>query len=200
MQISKLDIFNLALTALGQDTIGGVDETTATAKKLRLVYDVVLEQELRKHDWKFCSRDIALTLSPEKIYGWDYVYNKPDGIVFVKNVFNEYCPKNSAKKAEYTEMAGKGLTSKLICCNLKDAYAHISYLVDNPAFFDALFVRVLQYALAKEIAYALTGDKVNVQLMQEMYLTALQEAKSADLLEENIVPKYGSDFIEVRDV
>lgn len=198
MQISKLDIFNLALTALGQDTIASTNEDNATAKRLRLLYDVVLEQEIRSHDWKFCSRDIRLALSPEKITGWEYAYNRPEGAVFVKNVFNDFHRRNSARKADFAEMANGNLTAKIICCNLENAYAHVSYLITNPAFYDALFVDVLKYALAKEIAFALTGDSRNVQLMNSLYAAALNKAEAADLLEENITPVYGTDFIEAR--
>ena len=199
MQISKLDIFNLALTALGQDTIASVNEDSTAAKRLRLLYDVVLEQEIRAHDWKFCSRDIRLALSPEKVEGWEFVYNRPEGAVFVKNVFNEFHRRNSARKADFAEMANGDLTAKIICCNLENAYAHVSYKIENPAFYDALFIDVLKYALAKEIAFSLTGDSRNVQLMNNLYAAALGKAEAADLLEENITPIYGTDFIEARE-
>ena len=198
MQISKLDIFNLALAALGQDTVAATDEDSTAAKRLRMLYDIVLEQELRAHDWKFCGRDVKLTLSAESVEGWLYAYSRPDNIIFVRNVFNSFHDRRNARKADFAEMADSGLTSRLICCNLADAYAHVTYRIDNPAFFDALFIDVFRYALAKEAAFGLTGDSRNVQMMNSLYANALNRALAADLLEENITPRYGTDFIEVR--
>ena len=69
---SKVDHCNLALRKIGSKTIMSLTDGSTEADLCALMYDFVLDAELRKHPWNFAIREIELapsTIDPIKDYG-----------------------------------------------------------------------------------------------------------------------------------
>lgn len=72
MNLSKIDICNLALAHLGQASINAISDENERARKCKLFYDVALGETLRAHPWKFAENTAPLALLDVHADGWAF--------------------------------------------------------------------------------------------------------------------------------
>ena len=75
---SELEIYNLALSRIGQDTLSSVDESSKAGRLCRLHYALLRDAVLRAHPWNFAMRRVELaqvTFTPA--FEYDYAYALP---------------------------------------------------------------------------------------------------------------------------
>src|SRR5690606_16675626 len=82
---TKLDIWNLALNALGHENISDTGEPNKAAKAFVLSFDNVLDQCLAEETWAFAVE--TETLTPDTgapNFGYAYTFAKPSGWVEIE--------------------------------------------------------------------------------------------------------------------
>ena len=86
MAFGKVDICNLALAMLGEESIGSIDEKPK-GETCNIFYDHTVEEVLRLHDWN-CARERAelAALSETPPMEWSYYYQLPVGCLAVRAV------------------------------------------------------------------------------------------------------------------
>ena len=137
-------IANLALSKLGGDQIGALDENSVTAKKVLLHYDVVRDGLLRSHRWNFAAERAELTASvttPD--FGYTYQYPLPADCLRVRELNGVQA---DLIDAIYMVEGGNILTDASV--------AKILYTkaVTDTTLFDSLFVEAFVTKLAAELA------------------------------------------------
>lgn len=87
MAFGQVDICNLALGMLGEETIGSIDEASPRAGVCDNFYDHTVEEVLRLHDWN-CARARAelAPLVETPPMEWNYYYQLPVGCLAVRAV------------------------------------------------------------------------------------------------------------------
>ena len=181
---SKVSIANLALTILGADRITALEDNNENARRLTAIYDACLEDVLRAHPWNFAIKRQALArLTTTPAFGYDYEFQLPgdclrpieanDGT----NIITSYA------------IEGRKLLTDEDAINIK----FISNITD-PNQYTAQFIMVLSARLASELAYAITNNKANAELIMSIYMERLQVAKETDAQESDSVAVIDDDL------
>jgi len=187
---SKTSICNKALIRLGENLLTNVDtDDTQVSNKIKAVYDDLLEEVLRQHDWNFAIvRQSLARNSAEPLYEYKYSYALPTTPKYIKLV-------DIQNKPQYKIEGNKILTDATIL-NIR----YVS-LVTDPNQYDSLFINAFALRIAFEICTAVTGDSRTgglTRTLQEEYIAAISRAKDFDFQEENEYPLFESEFVNTR--
>jgi len=182
---SKIQICNMALTKLTQNTITAIDEDSNEAENCSLYYDVVLESLLRQFPWNFASKTYSLTRADDDSSDiaeatlWGFIYTYPANALAIRNVF--------AKGQYYSEFNDHEIIStgsqKFVCSNIPNAYARCTIKITDPTMFDALFVPVFANKLAVEIAMPLGVGSNSIKIAESLYQEAISKAMLSHAIE-----------------
>lgn len=195
---SKINIINLALANIGQDTITSADQDSATARTSNLMYDVVRRNLLRAHDWTFALRWADLTASTvESPYDHlPYVYAQPSDCLFIKRI--TYSGTAPHVKLPNYQLFTSSNANKLIATPLDGARAFYVRDEQNETLFDDLFVACFADLLAAELAVPLAGDSQLAAQMYQKYAEQLRQARITNKVEQPERPLPTSEFLEAR--
>lgn len=197
---SKVSIWNLALSHIGQRSVTSDQENSVQALQCRRVWDLTRQEALRKHDWGFCTNISALSeLTNFTPVNWAYGYQYPVRALTIWHVYSQ--AEASALTIDNDDPTGTTtittksngvpfrvvydptLNTKVIVTNLQDAYAEISYDVEDTTLYDAAFATCVSFLLASYCAYPLTGDKDLALNMIKLFNAALSEAERFSTIE-----------------
>lgn len=203
--LSKTDVFNLALLALGQTApvVLADSDNTLTARILRQWWEPTLTKMLDRTDWRCFRKTGALVLMSEDYSeSWSFKYKAPlDAHTILRVDFDNYFPNYDSlpeRKIPYEMAYDNGVP--VILTNVPGAYA--AY-VARPAPGDSLpmnFGEALAYKLAENAAPALITN--NWVKMKDVFLKdarqKISEAIAADLGQqpERLPPR--SSFADAR--
>jgi hypothetical protein len=174
---SRVDIANMALSYLGEDTIISFTDDTNEAKAINLHYEACKRSLLMYHNWAFATKRQTLTevtplVLPLRLDPyWPYVFIYPADCLKMLRVDNDAKAWQRFKDQIMTE------SSTFNCEYIED----VSEQYFTPAFEEAFI-----YYLAGKICLAITGDKSLKGDTQGLYAQALQFAISANDLEQGI--------------
>lgn len=168
---TKIDICNMALSAIRSGKITRLDEDSAEAEACRTHYDAQLDATLRDHPWNFATAYEALAPAPVAPPHWNYAYARPAGCLLARFVV----PAVKGGPDVPFERAGD-----LLLCDQAESWLCLTKRVTDPARFDPLFVVAFSLRLAVAISAELTADRGWVQAAQTQYLNAVASAKAAD--------------------
>ena len=188
---SKVEIANIAFVYLGAELISDFSDDSREANAVNAIWDIMRKAELRSYPYNFATETVELarnTTTPLTRY--DYSHALPSQLLRVWTVYDEDENIVSDFKIEGSNIVSN--EDRLIIKYTKD--------ITDTTKWDALFVNVMAYAVAKGLAYHLTSTGSMVERATNAYFNAVNEAKMANA-SEDIMDKLGdgtSTFINVR--
>ena len=183
MATSKTQIFNLALTYLGEQPISNPDsDTDKRAIVLRQAYDMSRQALIEEHLWNFAIKRIALapeSTSPD--FEWSYSFVTPSDCIRIHKFYNE--------TGQYKE-EGKNIVSN-------SNVMKIIYVADitDTTFFPPIFSKILALDIAITAEYGITGqNKQQASLLNQRQRCIIQ-AKMIDAQKDNINKQNKSNIL-----
>lgn len=188
MNLSKIDICNLALANLGQASINALSDENERARKCKLFYDVALGETLRAHPWKFAENTAPLALLDVHADGWAFAYKYPADAANVQKV-------QAGGVGVPFRVTALPNVGRVILCNADYAVAVYTRQVSDPAQFDESFVRVLAWTLACDLALPLTQDTALMQYANNQKVMELDKAQYTNREEGDTVVRYACSYL-----
>ena len=179
--MNEVDICNLALNFLGKGIIKSLSENTELARTCKLHYDRYRRILLKDYSWEFAER--TMKLEPvedfdDNVKGWDYVYRYPDDCLQVLKIYDgDDHRKDDKREKFFVQTVDYRLGTKVICCNLENAYMDYVSNEEDCNYFSEEFVEALAHYLAYGMAQALTGSEAKAQTELQYMQNALYQAK-----------------------
>lgn len=168
MATSKAQIFNLALTLLGQMPISDPDsETDKRAILLRQTYDMCRQSLLEEHLWNFaCKRAVLAPDTDTPDFDYAYQFTLPSDCLRIAKLYN--------KPSRYKEEGKKILSD--------ENSISLIYIADitDPTYFPAIFSKLLAYELAINSEYGITLQSTMQQSLIVQKTNLLVKAKMVD--------------------
>lgn len=201
--MNEVDICNLALNFLGKGMIKSLSENNELSRTCTLHYDRYRKILLKDYNWEFAQRTMKLTPIEEdygnSVKGWKYVYEYPEECLQVLKVYNgDEDKKDDYREKFFVQCVDYRLGTKVICCNLEDAY--MDYVADETDcnYFSEEFVEAFAHYLAYGMAQALTGSEGKAQTELQYMQTALYQAKLRTAREREHKPSLPHKYFDGR--
>lgn len=181
----RIDIANMALSMLGEQSILTIDEDSPNAKQVMIHYIPARDATLEAHDWTFAiERFLPGKLTETPVYGASALFAVPVNILRVISCDNPTsssvsisAPIDSNEQIEWVMEGGN------IVCNEEVVYAKGIRRIEDEGSFSPLFVQAFAAKLAMLLAINLTAS-ANIQARVSAYYDyAINEAKSRDGLQ-----------------
>ena len=167
MATSEVQICNLALSKISEQSILVLTENSPAARACNLVYEPMRDAVIRSHPWNFATARVGLAqLASTPAFGFLYEYQLPADFLRVIQM-------------EHEDTTFKIEGEKLLT---DDVEANISYIkkVTDPTQFDALFVEALATRIGAELANVLSENTATANMLKVEYGIKLAEARQAD--------------------
>lgn len=185
---SETQIMNSALIKLGVDRINSEDDNNLRARLVKEQYPKVRDALLRAHPWKFAQTRVQLSpISPKPDGYFDYsqVFQLPDDCMRVIET-------NLGPNAHWA------IEDRLLLTNSTPVTIKYIKRVTNVSKFDDNFCEVLAWALAADIAYALTGQVARETSAKQSYAATLMEARSFNAQQGSAPRVVADNFLDAR--
>ena len=184
---SNVEIANLALTKLGAERIVSFDDPSKEARALTAIYDLVRDDELRRHRWNFAFKRASLAALPDAPeWGYTLQYELPSDCLRVDQV-GEYFESYLAPGIEYRggpdmpyQIEGRRILTD-IAAPLVIRYI---YRVTDSGQFDASFVEALACRLAAQLAEDLSQSTGKGEQARKDYQSAIAWARRVSAIEK----------------
>lgn len=181
---SKVDICNSALRKLGVERINSLTEDNSRAKICNDRYDILRDEALRSHPWKFAiKRTTAAAVPTAPLFDWEKQFQLPSDCLRVLRVNDDY--------AKWSQEGDKILTNDT-SCKIK----YISRVAES--MFDSSFVEVLAFRMALDMCYTLTQNATREQVIQAQYAVFLADARSFSAQTANQEEYVVNSYLDVR--
>lgn len=200
--MNEVDICNLALNFLGKGIIKSLSENTELARTCKLHYDRYRRILLKDYSWEFAER--TMKLEPvedfgDNVKGWNYVYRYPDDCLQVLKIYDgDDRRKDDKREKFFVQTVDYRLGTKVICCNLENAYMDYVSNEEDCNYFSEEFVEALAHYLAYGMAQALTGSEAKAQTELQYMQTALYQAKLRTAREREHEPSLPHKYFDGR--
>ena len=194
---SKIDIINLALNHLGVNGITSLTEQTPAATAANNFYIPSRDDVFREYRWPFATVRETLTLTTAEILGWNYVYQYPVKASTVWSVFDEGTV-DTKDQQEFEVLYIPDTNKKVICSNLQNAYAEMTYRVEDTTLYDSKFIFALSYKLAGAMSHILIGSPEIGIKMSDLYNMIIAQAKTTSYAERLKKPRQVSSYQNSR--
>lgn len=170
MAFGKVDICNLALQMLGEETIGSIDEKPK-GEVCAVFYDHTVEEVLRLHDWNCArARTELAPLSETPPMEWKYYYQLPVGCLAVRAV------QDSGGSSGYAwEREGNRIVT-----NQEEIFL---VYTTTPLSFDSTLRSAIAARLAWYMAYRLTQSRAVQKDALAQFGVIMAGAEGADAME-----------------
>jgi hypothetical protein len=193
---SVVEICNIALTRIGQETINALDEESTEAKKCNVIYDALRRETLRTHSWAFASKIRSLVKSAtDTVPGWEYAYIYPKDCLYVQKV---YSIAGNKELAEFRKIHSNVGTYLVLVTNVDSAVMEYTADVTDSTLFDSLFVSALAWNIAANLAQSLTADAQIIQQAANMYRYTIDQAKVSNKSEQHTKDQATPSYITAR--
>ena len=186
---SATEIMNSALIKLGAERILSANDENNRARLLKEQYPKVRDAHLRAHPWKFAIRRVELGLitpMPTDYWAYSHAFQLPtDCLRVIETDLGDY--------AEW-DVEDRMLLTK------GNAVVRIRYIkrVTDVAKFDDNFCEVLAWALAADIAYAVTQSTVQQEKAIREYNSQLQQARSFNAQQGSVKRVMAEEWLDSR--
>lgn len=170
------DVMNLALTHVGATRITSRDDGSASANAVDEVYDEVLEELLRSHNWNFATTRVKLARSSTApAFEYDYAYPLPADWLRTRSVHHNDAGHSTV---EYRMELING--QRAIVASSDDIYLRYVKLITDPNLMTADFRTALAYHLAKPLAIKLASSSTLRDEMKDEATRHTAKARSSD--------------------
>lgn len=192
------DICNLALSYIGKGSISDVEANNENARACKRHYDHKRRQLLRNWSWGFAQTSKKLALLEKKFPGWEYAYFYPAKCLAVRAIYNEAGEMVKEWESGKYKIMMATEDTKVICCNVKDAWMDYTYDANQPDIFTPDFVEALARGLAADMALVLTGSQSIAQEQMQYMQYALGNAMVTSAQERKPVEHYPEHYSTAR--
>lgn len=185
MSLSKIAICNLALAALGADSIRSFDEKNKRARMADVFFEPARDYLLSRFDWPFARKFIKLNqLTDETEAAPDgyYVYQLPADCETPRDLW----PRGSK---DWWEVNGQ----HLLCKKSEEVYIYYTCTELNPTIFSSTFAMLLATYLAVRMSPAVTQDKRVTDSLYSQYQNELRDCWESDANIGNDYRTYDED-------
>lgn len=191
MPQSKVSIWNIGLSHIGQGEIADFNESSESARLARLRWDPLLDAVLVEMPWNFATaRASAAAGSTAPLWRWTAAYPLDPLCLRVLELEGD-------DDADWEIEDVAGITSVVTDLGSPINYRYIKRVID-PARFSPLFVEALAARIAIECAESITRDQAIIRNMVELYNTKLKLARQVDSQEKTPVQIDASTWIRAR--
>lgn len=200
--MNEVDICNLALNFLGKGIIKSLSENTELARTCKLHYDRYRRILLKDYSWEFAER--TMKLEPvadfgDTVKGWKNVYRYPDDCLQVLKLYDgDDHRKDDKREKFFVQTVDYRMGTKVICCNLENAYIDYVSNEEDCNYFSEEFVEALAHYLAYGMAQALTGSEAKAQTELQYMQNALYQAKLRTAREREHEPSVPHKYFDGR--
>lgn len=176
---SVVDLYNQALSMLGDQPISSVTEDTEGARLCHRRYEYCRDSVLRAYPWNGTIVRVRLAQNAATpAWGYDHYYNLPADCLTVRKM-QEADEDGADWKVENTG-TGRAIATDSDTCHIQYQKRITDLTQLEPLLREAIAAR-----LAAEIAYPLTSSSTVQAQMWELYRMKLREAKGIDAQEGN---------------
>lgn len=187
LDLTRVDLSNLALALVGEPPITSLDDATVPARTCKAFFDVARDAALRDGAWNFAlSRASLALLGTSPAYEYDNAFQLPSACLRVLDADIR------EDGYEYT-IEGRKLLTNATEVNIK----YIERVAEG--YFDPMFNTAFVHLLASFIAYPITKDHNRSKELLESYFALKASANAATVVEkQSDVPGY-DDLVTVRN-
>lgn len=200
--MQDVDICNLSLNFLGKGMINSLQDNNELARTCKLHYDRYRKILLKDYNWEFAQR--TMKLQPvenfgDEVKGWRYVYRYPEECLQVIKIYDgDDFKKDDHKNKFFVQTVDYKLGTKVICCDIENAYIdYVENVTDADAYSEE-FVEALSHYLAYGMAQALTGSEGKAQTELQYMQQALFQAKLRTAKEREHKPATPTKYFDGR--
>lgn len=179
---SDVQIAKLALQHIGDRwDITALDDDSAEAEQVNLIFEDTREALLRAHPWGFAKAyECPAALTGTVPGNWDYMFTYMTNALKVRGIVD---PNTDREDTLRFEVARNAAGNKVILTNVAEPEFIYTQAITDPNEFDPEFVLAFSYMLASRLAIPLTGDGSIAQAMLQMAATHLGTAEESDASE-----------------
>lgn len=200
--MQDVDICNLSLNFLGKGMINSLQDNNELARTCKLHYDRYRKILLKDYNWEFAQR--TMKLQPvenfgDEVKGWHNVYRYPEECLQVIKIYDgDDFKKDDHKNKFFVQTVDYKLGTKVICCDIENAYMdYVENVTDADAYSEE-FVEALSHYLAYGMAQALTGSEGKAQTELQYMQQALFQAKLRTAKEREHKPATPTKYFDGR--
>jgi hypothetical protein len=170
--LSELNIKNLALAKVGDYYINSTSEESKAAREVNRVYEPSRDFLLRSFNWSFAITRIELAqLGTDPDFEYDYQYQLPSDYLKMVKLYST--------TSNYSIEGQKILTS--------DDELYLKYVsrVEDPTFFDPIFLEALVLKMAIDLAIPLANNRTLKETLMVEYQAVIRQARMVDAFEDD---------------
>lgn len=196
------DICNLALSHVGSTTVlQSLSEVYKEAQQCNLHYEPARQEVLRRIDWGFAKRTVALASQGDPPSTWRFSYAYPSACERVLKVYDPRLYSRDASPLPPFEVsASDNQEFRRIWSDQDEAVAEYIADVTQVSAFDQQFVMALSHLIASRLAVPLMGDHDVAERMLNRYEYYIQQAAMSDRKERREdMWRWRSDWEKARD-
>jgi hypothetical protein len=201
---SKTGIGQIALTRIGVSRrINNVDsDASQEAIAIRTIWEEARQYCLRDFPWPWATAYKALSLvdgsaTTKANVDWQYSYRYPTDCMYARRIAIESVGRVNPSPPPFR--IGRDSQGRLIYTNEPDATLEYTFDVTTPEEFDAIFVSMMAWKLASDIALPLSRIKDMSTKAMEMYEIDKSKAQSRALNEGQQEEPQEAEFIRARE-
>lgn len=200
---SQVEIFNFALTILGEPAVASPTQGNKRAESLSRVYEITRRALIRAKRWSFAMK--RAQLAPDgtpPVHGFARRFLLPSDYLaldFVSSYYVGDSLSNLRGAPELPYSVEAGTNGMVLLCDLGNPLP-IRYRADitNPNVMDATFVRALAAQLALDAGWAITMNAKAVQNAALALDAALSQALVANAIERPPEPMADDTWVTGR--
>lgn len=201
MASTDADICNIALGRIGQrQFIGALSDANSTeAATCTVFYNNDRDSVLEQFPWQFATARAELT-SPANVTrtGWSFVYQLPADCLFARYIDVPGATFERRDQRIPFVLEGDPTFKKLLLCNLSTVELVYTQAVTDPNLFSALFVDLLAWRLAVDLALALPIKPQVAKSMQDGLTAAMAMAAKIDWQQSQAPREPEASYIRAR--
>ena len=212
LAISEVRICNMALSNIGASSaIESLTEGSSESNECNLWYTYSRKQSLAAYDWSFARKRLTLATHsddpPAGVWAYRYQYpsdavvmrkmQNPSGVSAVVFLSDESLDSGSAEAVPFAiEVSDDG--TKSILTNLDEAVGVYTFDQTDVTLFSEFFVSMFSFALASNVAYALTGKQEVREAMIASFQQMFRQAPASNAAEEISKPPRDASWVRGR--
>lgn len=189
----------MALSRVAQtQSINSFTEKSKAAELCSVYFRPLRELVLADFPWPFAESIVSLADIGSPAPGWAYRYRYPADCLKVREIIipDQRRPLSSDQQIPYR--IGYDAGGRVIHTDQENAGVRFTFRVEDPTFFDPLFVDALAWRLGQELALPLSSKPDLQQYCQQQYEMAKTRAQGSAFEESQDDPEPESEFVSVR--
>jgi hypothetical protein len=185
---STTAIANLAAVRIGTDArVTSLDDDRYLARTLKAVWDIERIATIREGTWNFAmTREALAAEGGDPPYPYAYRYPLPARCLRLVEVID--------RTPDSYQLEG----GKILCDFAGPLYVRFLVDIDEPAYWDGMFVEAFAARLAWKCGKRIAGSGFNESNAWEEYMQALAKAKTVDARENPSIEQGESSWVEAR--